>query len=360
MRRIWIAALLVLLLALPARAAGQAELYGADGLRDGLDARTDTLLEDVDPTRAGDFSGAMRAVVRDALHSLPDAVKSAARALSVLLAILLFCALAGNVEGGVSRQAAALAGALAVTGACTVNLQAMIALARETISQVSAFSELLLPVLSSVIAASGAATSAGVLYAGSALFMNVLLTLITRLLIPLVYAFCALAAAQCATGEALLARLRELLGWIISVSLKGVMYVFTAYLTVSGIVSGTADAAGVKAAKAAFSAALPVVGGIVSDATESVLAGAQALKASVGAFGLLALLAMGLLPFLRIALQYLALKVAAAAGGLTGEDRLPALLGHLSTAMGYMLAMTGCGVLMAMFCCCCFMKAAGG
>ena len=245
MRRIWIVALLVLLLALPARAAGQAELYGADGLRDSLDARTDTLLEDVDPTRAGDFSGAMRAVVRDALHSLPDAVKSAARALSVLLAILLFCALAGNVEGGVSRQAAALAGALAVTGACTVNLQAMIALARETIGEVSAFSELLLPVLSSVIAASGAVTSAGVLYAGSALFMNVLLTLITRLLIPLVYAFCALAAAQCATGEALLARLRELLGWIISVSLKGVMYVFTAYLTVSGIVSGTADAAGV-------------------------------------------------------------------------------------------------------------------
>ena len=360
MRRIWIAALLVLLLALPARAAGQAELYGADGLRDGLDARTDTLLEDVDPTRVGDFSGAMRAVVRDVLRSLPDAVKSAARALSVLLAILLFCALAGNVEGGVSRQAAVLAGALAVTGACTVNLQAMIALARETIGEVSAFSELLLPVLSSVIAASGAATSAGVLYAGSALFMNVLLTLITRLLIPLVYAFCALAAAQCATGEKLLARLRELLGWIISVSLKGVMYVFTAYLTVSGIVSGTADAAGVKAAKAAFSAALPVVGGIVSDATESVLAGAQALKASVGAFGLLALLAMGLLPFLRIALQYLALKVAAAAGGLTGEDRLPVLLGHLSTAMGYMLAMTGCGVLMAMFCCCCFMKAAGG
>ena len=45
-RRIWIAALLVLLLALPARAAGQAELYGADGLRDGLDARTDTLLEE--------------------------------------------------------------------------------------------------------------------------------------------------------------------------------------------------------------------------------------------------------------------------------------------------------------------------
>lgn len=360
MRRIWIVALLVLLLALPARAAGQAELYGADGLRDGLDARTDTLLEDVDPTRAGDFSGAMRGILRDALHSLPDAVKSAARALSVLLAILLFCALAGNVEGGVSRQAAALAGALAVTGACTVNLQAMIALARETIGEVSAFSELLLPVLSSAIAASGAVTSAGVLYAGSALFMNVLLTLITRLLIPLVYAFCALAAAQCATGEALLARLRELLGWIISVSLKGVMYVFTAYLTVSGIVSGTADAAGVKAAKAAFSAALPVVGGIVSDATESVLAGAQALKASVGAFGLLALLAMGLLPFLRIALQYLALKVAAAAGGLTGEDRLPALLSHLSTAMGYMLAMTGCGVLMAMFCCCCFMKAAGG
>ena len=155
MRRFLVAALLLALLALPARAV-DAALYGADGLREGLDARTDVLLEDADPTRSDNFSTTMRTVLRDALQGLPDAVRGAARTLSVLLAIVLLCALAGNVQGGVSKQAAALAGALAVTGACTVNLQAMIALARETISQVSVFSELLLPVLSSVIAAAGA------------------------------------------------------------------------------------------------------------------------------------------------------------------------------------------------------------
>ena len=157
MRRFLVAALLLALLALPARAA-DAALYGAGGLREGLDARTDVLLEDADPTRSDNFSTTMRTVLRDALQGLPDAVRGAARTLSVLLAIVLLCALAGNVQGGVSKQAAALAGALAVTGACTVNLQAMIALARETISQVSVFSELLLPVLSSVIAAAGAAS----------------------------------------------------------------------------------------------------------------------------------------------------------------------------------------------------------
>ena len=78
MRRFLVAALIFALLALPARAV-DAALYGADGLREGLDARTDVLLEDIDPTMTRDFSGVMRTVLRDALQSLPDAVRGAAR-----------------------------------------------------------------------------------------------------------------------------------------------------------------------------------------------------------------------------------------------------------------------------------------
>ena len=55
-----------------------------------------------------------------------------------------------------------------------------------------------------------------------------------------------------------------------------------------------------KLAKSAVSAVVPVVGSILSDAAESVLAGAGLLRGMVGTAGTLALLGVCLVPFLRL------------------------------------------------------------
>ena len=57
------------------------------------------------------------------------------------------------------------------------------------------------------------------------------------------------------------------------------------YLTASGAIAGSADAAAVKAAKMTISRAIPVVGGILSDAAETVLAGAESCGALWGWWG---------------------------------------------------------------------------
>lgn len=64
----------------------------------------------------------------------------------------------------------------------------------------------------------------------------------------------------------------------------------------------------VKAAKFTMSSLVPVVGGILSDAAETVLAGAGILKNAVGVFGMLAVLAMCVVPFLQLGIHYLAYK----------------------------------------------------
>lgn len=69
------------------------------------------------------------------------------------------------------------------------------------------------------------------------------------------------------------------------------------YLTASGAIAGSADAAAVKAAKMTISRAIPVVGGILSDAAETVLAGAGVLRGTVGVVGMLVVLAICLTPF---------------------------------------------------------------
>ena len=55
-----------------------------------------------------------------------------------------------------------------------------------------------------------------------------------------------------------------------------------------------------KAAKFAISGAIPVVGGILSDAAETVLASAGILKGTVGVFGMVTILGICLIPLLQI------------------------------------------------------------
>ena len=269
---------------------------------------------------------------------------------SILFGALLILILASIV--GIFVQATILQ-----TAICAGGLRSMIGLAAGTLDRIGTFVTFLLPVLSAALSASGGMTSAAALYAGSMLFIDVLMRLIRSLLIPLTYAFTALSAAECAVGGETLQRLRELTGWIIQTALKGVMYVFTAYLTVTGLIAGSADAAAVKAAGSAHSTAVPVVGSILSGAAGTVLAGADIVRNYAGVFGLLAILATGLAPFCRIGVHYLALKLTAAVGGTMQCGGLGGLLSNLSAAMGYMLALTGCAALMALLSTCWFMKA---
>lgn len=114
---------------------------------------------------------------------------------------------------------------------------------------------------------------------------------------PLVYGYIAASVAYAAVGNEGLKRLGALLKWLVTTVLTIVMLVFVGYLTISGIIAGSTDAATVKAAKFAISGAVPVVGGILADASESVLAAAGVLRSTVGIFGMIVILAICLLPF---------------------------------------------------------------
>ena len=116
---------------------------------------------------------------------------------------------------------------------------------------------------------------------------------------------------------------------------------FTTYLTICGAVAGAADGQAVKLAKSAVSAAVPVVGGILSEAAESVLAGAGLLRGMVGTVGTLALVGICLLPFLRLGGQYLLYQGAALVSAAAGPKKLTKLIAMLGDAFGLVLAMTG-------------------
>lgn len=360
MRKCVIALLLAVLLTGGAAAADvlqeEAGILGADKLEDVLPAEAAEALEGVSPLEQADFAGGMKQILSGALKGLGGWARQGARVAAALLAVTLLCGMGDGYGGAAAR----MAGCLGIAGICTSSLYGMIALARETLDGLGNFSALLLPVLSSALTASGGVTSGGAIYAGATLLISVLTGLIRSFLIPCVYCYLLLATAQYAIGDDRLECLRELAGWTVKTALRAAVAAFTAYLTLTGLLAGTADTLTLKAAKSVISTAIPVVGGMISEASQAVLTSAALIRGSAGVFGLLAVLAMGLGPFLQIAVQYLALRVTAALSGFLAVQEHTKLLSCAADAMGYMLAMTGSAMLMVIVAVCAFLRAVSG
>ena len=213
--------------------------------------------------------------------------------------------------------------------------------------------------MTTAMAAQGGVTASAAIYAGTALFDSVMSSLISRLLIPMVYLYLALGIANSALGEQMLKKLRDTLKGFLTWVLKTVLYVYTGYISITGVVSGTTDAAALKAAKLTISGAVPVVGGILSDATEAVLVSAGTVKNAAGIYGLFAILAIWIGPFLKIGAHYMMLKGTGTVCGIFGTSRATDLIGDFSSAMGLLLGMTGAVCLMLMISMVCFLKGVG-
>ncbi len=327
-----------------------------DILEDGLPSEAGEVMPDISPTQQGSFWESARSVIFSAFGKTGQTLKSGLRLCAMLLGISTLCAVVELSSVGKYGGVVTVAGALGISAAVVGTFQTMVSLAVGTVQDIADYSTCLLPVMASAAAMSGCMTASTALYAGTVLFVELLLQLISKLLVPAVFFFLAIATAEAALSSDMLSELREFVGWLISKCLRILLYLFLAYMSITGVISGAADAAAVKATKAAVSGMVPVVGGIISDASETLLASASLLKSSVGVFGMIAVLATCFLPFLRIGIQYLLLKVTAAISGTVGIQSHIKLMKHCADAMGYLLAMCGTSGLLLLISSVCFMK----
>lgn len=270
-------------------------------------------------------------------------------AAAVLLVVVLCGAVEGFAQGAGGKASAFLpmAGALSIALLTAGSLDSLIGLGAETIGELSVFSKALLPTLAAATAASGAVSSATVHQVATVFFVELLLELVNGLLVPLVYLYIGALTAAAVLPEGRLGAVAEGLKKAVVWVLTTALLAFTVYLSIVRVVSGAADGATVKVAKAAISGAVPVVGSILADAAETVLVGAGMLRSTIGVFGMLAILAACAYPFLQLGVQYLLYKLTAFLAAALGATGLCKLIDGLGGAFGLVLGMTGsCALLL--------------
>jgi stage III sporulation protein AE len=311
--------------------------------------------EDMMPQSYDSFGEGLWYVIRTALGALQPSFKTACGTCLSVMAVLMLSGLVRGMAGG-QEKTIRLIETLMVTCLFLQRSEAFFQISWDVIYEISNYGKLLLPVMAASLAAQGGVTGAAGIYGGTLLFDTILTSAITNLLIPMVYIFIALSVAGGGIDSDALKEGKAFVKWLMTWVLKIILYVFTGYIAITGVVSGTADAAAVKAAKIAISGFVPVVGGIISDASEAILVSAGVMKNTAGIYGLLAVMAVSIGPFLQIGTQYVLLKLTAAAGSVVTGKNSNGLLCDLCSAMGFLLAMTGAVCLMLLISIVCFMK----
>lgn len=346
MRKLLISVLIIIMLTLPVSA---------------MDLTAPPVPENAErfmPTSQNSLGMGILEVVRDAVMYFHPDIRDATRVCLGILATVIIVSIMKTIPG-MTQKCANLVGTVSVSLLLLETTNSMIGMAADTVGEISEYGKLLLPVLSAALAAQGGMSASAALYSGTLVFDTVLSSLISRIIVPLIYLFLALSISAGATGEQILSRMQSFLKWLISWCLKTILYIFTGYIGITGVITGSTDAATLKVTKLTISGMVPVVGGILSDASEAVLVGAGTVKNAAGIYGLFAILAICIGPFLRIGVHYLLLKCTTAISEILGGKEASGLIDHFSTAMGFLLAMAGSVCLMLMISVICFMKGMG-
>lgn len=310
------------------------------------------------PTATDSLGDGLWELVRNALDGLhPDLNEAAGVCFGILAVVLLVSVL--KLLPGEGERTTDFVGAVGISALLLQSSNSLIQLGLDTVEQISQYGTLLLPVMTSALAAQGGITKSTAVYAGTVLFDSLLCSLITGLLIPSIYIYLTLCAANAAIGEEILKKMSDFVKWLAVWILKTILYVFTGYIGITGVVSGTTDAAALKAAKLTISGVVPVVGGILSDASEAILVSAGLVRNAAGIYGILALLAIFAGPFLRIGCHYLLLKLTGAVCAVFGGKKCIGLVSDFSSAMGLLLAITGSVCLLQLISIVCFLRGVG-
>lgn len=307
------------------------------------------------PEETESFAEGLLYIIRSAIgNARPSLSKVSGICIRLIVTILLIRILSSvsNEESNAVR----LTGTVVIVLLLLDPIGSVIQLSTSTVTEMTEYGKLLLPVMTAAMAAQGGTTTSAALYTGTVVFSTFLTTIITRLIVPALYIYLCICVADSAIKQDMLGKIRDFVKWAMTWSLKIVLYVFTGYMSITGVISGTVDASALKAAKLTISGVVPVIGSVLSDTSETILVSAGIMKNAAGVYGIFAVVAIFISPFLEIAIQYLMLKLTSAICNMIGSKQSVSLVNNFSTGMGIVLAMTGTVCVLLLISLVCFMK----
>lgn len=229
------------------------------------------------------------------------------------------------------------------------NFHLALELGAGTVEKAADFLYAVLPILLTSFALTGGAAAASVVQPTIPAVITLFLGLLDRFFLPLLLILAALSVCSCLTPHYSFRKFCELIRSVILVGLGFMMTVFTGLLGLESFAAGTIDGLTLKTAKMATGNFIPLVGGYIADAFDSILGAGLLLRSSIGIFGVIAVFVVMFAPALRILLMAFLFKLTAAVLQPFGDDVFVTSLSDFSSVLMLLFAVLVCAGLLFFF-----------
>ncbi len=167
----------------------------------------------------------------------------------------------------------------------------------------------------------------------------------TNILVPLLNTFLGMSVVSGISQKVNLSGFCELINKVVKWVLTFTMSVFTAILTMQSIITSSADSAGTKATRFAISSFVPLVGGALSEAYQTVRGCMSMLKSGVGVFAILATGTIYIPALTSCVLWLIAINIAIALAGVFDMGQIIKLLKCVTIVINVLIAILLCCML---------------
>ncbi len=255
-----------------------------------------------------------------------------------------------SIQDGMKIKGAAQASFFAcyclIAGIAAAAFFEVIGCGREVIRNVSVFMRVLIPVALVSLASSGAVVSATTFEMVLMSVIELTQWMVEKLFLPLVMMSSALNIANNLSAGLNAEKLVQLINKSVKWGLGIMLTLFVGITGLQGIAAGSADGLTVKVTKFAASNLIPMVGGILSETVETVMNCSVVIKNSVGVAGIIVVIAMNVIPILKVAACLIIFRLCAAVIQPISDARCVKCLTELGDSVSSVLSMTVAVVVM--------------
>lgn len=180
------------------------------------------------------------------------------------------------------------------------NFSSIISSVRDSIADLTSFSNTLIPLLTTLMIATGNVVTSHMIEPILLLVITFIGNFITNVLIPIILVSTALAIISKVSEQVQVDKLAKFLKkgsvWVLTM----VLTLFFSLATIEGGITSGLDGMTLKAGKSVVSNAIPVVGGILGDAIDTVLGYSNIIKNAVGVVGIFVIVSICIKPILNL------------------------------------------------------------
>ncbi|MGL6105379.1 stage III sporulation protein AE [Romboutsia sp.] len=271
-------------------------------------------------------------------NELKSSFKVAAIILVLALLSSILKSLDNSFSSGVISQITTYIIFITMVSVTLIGFKDALSICNTTIDSIVGLMQVIMPIMITLLVLVGFPITSTVLnpiFIGGVTFINLIFK--QFLFVSIAVAFAILVVNNLSKNI----KLKKLSSFIKQLNLVCIAAMFTIYLglvSIQGLYVTNIDNFTIKTAKFALGNFIPVVGGFVSDSINILLSSSQLIKGVFGGIGLILLVAICLVPIIKILSIILVYKVSAIVVEPIGEENISSFLNEVANLMIVMLA----------------------